>query len=627
MAGPLAGDQFRADGDDREREARLLNRRVLLRRALALSVSVPAAAVLLAACGDDEDEPTPTSASATATGGQTSEPTATTAEGEATATGGQAEEPSATSEPGATPSETGGENPRLFGLPIEPAEHEGGSFIYGHYSAPDSLNPIVDLYFNPMWMVYETLIEPAPDAEGLVGNLAETWESSDDGLTWTLHLREGVTWQDGEPFVAEDIAVSYGLYMNPDGPSSEVARLTEAISGVEVVDERTVAFTTPRLIVDFVAAYVVELPMLAAHIFGDVPIEEIGQHPSGTGDDLGSIVGTGPFKVKEFVRDDHLTVERHEGYWDGAPHLDEIIVTFPADESVAATLLQAGQIEWYSDIDPLTRPDLEATGFLAFGNDQTGSVRHVSLNLDPEKTTLFQDKRVRQAMLYALDRQAISDAVEPGVAQVAHDTMHPLTTFVNRDEVPQYDYDPDKAVELFAEAGWTTGDDGVLQNEQGERFSFIFAGPPYREQQMVPIQEFWRQVGIEAELDIREDDLLYTPIYETKDFTALHDTWGSGPFQPDQSWWFGCAAYPGGVNIMKYCNEEVDALYQEASSTTDFNARVALYTQIQQIIMDELPILPINVPLDVSAYNARIHNLNPVWPYFYTIETWWVEPE
>ncbi|HEX5166959.1 MAG TPA: ABC transporter substrate-binding protein, partial [Thermomicrobiales bacterium] len=202
---------------------------------------------LLAACGGDDDDATPIptatkpAGSASPTGAaSTSEP----AGDGASPTPGASGEPAATTEPGDT----------LMGVEIEPAAHEGGTFIEGSSADLQTVNPIIandSPTLNFLALIYEPLVELHPETLEPVGVLADSWEVSSDGLTWTFRLRDGVTWQDGEPFTAKDVKFTYELHMNEASNSSYGGDLLAKIGAIEVVDPLTVAFTLPQPYADF----------------------------------------------------------------------------------------------------------------------------------------------------------------------------------------------------------------------------------------------------------------------------------------------------------------------------------------------------------------------------------------
>jgi peptide/nickel transport system substrate-binding protein len=249
--------------------------------------------------------------------------------------------------------------------------------------------------------------------------------------------------------------------------------------------------------------------------------------------------------------------------------------------------------------------------------------------MDPEKTTLFQDAEVRQALLYALDREAMVEEIAYGFGQVAVGTMPPLSWAYNPDGIEMtYPFDPDMAVSLLEEAGWTdTNGDGVVDKD-GEEMSFTMytnAGNNVREQYLVVMQEYWRAIGVEMTPQLEDFGALVDRITETFDFEVVLLGFGWSA-TPDQSAMWHTDSYGGGFNFVKYSNEEVDALLEEANAESDQETRIELYTEMQNILMEELPIAILDFQQLPTGVNNRVHNVYPSdISLYWNVHTWWVE--
>lgn len=528
-----------------------------------------------------------------------------------------------------TPPGTDG-NPRHYGHPVTAAESEGGIVVLTDNSFDsDNLAPFFVQTFS--YLIFEQLVERHPNGIDLVPNLAESWEVSDDGLTWTFSLRDGVTWHDGQSFGAIDVKTTYDLLMNPEVNAPKQAALAEVIREVEVIDGRTVAFHLLRPTAFFVHDYVNQILIGADHILNQYPPADVISSPIGTGEDPSLVVGTGSFQFTEWARDELLRTVRYDDYWDGTPHLDEIIYRFVQDDTTMTTLLRTGEVDYHSDVDPTTVPELAAADVTMF-EVPGAAVRTIIFNLDPEKATLFQDRRVRQALMYALDREAMTEATEFGYPEVPVGFI-PNTFAINNLEglTPTYNYDPDRARALLDEAGWVPGADGVREND-GQRLSFLYqhgsGGDLALAGRALTAQEYWREIGVETVIETMSFDALNELTQQAHDFDITEQRMFSSVFG-DLGRYFACASYPAQQNYGRYCNPELDELMASVDTTTEFEARRELVTQVQNLLLTDLPRLPINVSTEIMAVNNRLHN---VFPDFWTarqsnFETWWVDGE
>jgi peptide/nickel transport system substrate-binding protein len=248
--------------------------------------------------------------------------------------------------------------------------------------------------------------------------------------------------------------------------------------------------------------------------------------------------------------------------------------------------------------------------------------------MDPEKTTLFQDANVRKALLYALDREAMIETIRFGYGEVAVGTMPVLSWAYNPEGIEEtYPYDPELAMQLLDEAGWVVGGDGVRELD-GQRLAFGMytnAGNVVREAYLTAIQEFWAQIGVEMTPQLEPFPALVDRITTTFDFEAvlIGFSWSA---TPDQSAMWGCDSYGAGFNFVRYCNEEVDEIAAAALSEPDQATRVELYTEMQNLILADLPMAVLDFPTAITGLNNRVHNLFPSdVNQRFNPETWWIE--
>jgi len=594
-----------------------LTRRQMLRQALALGVGVSGAALLAACGGGGNATPTAAPAQATQAPAQQASPT----------TGGTSMgSPTAAATAGVTPSAAATATGQKF--TIEPAKHKGGTLIEGSFVDAKTLNPVLvsDTASSAVSsLIFEGIVFVDPQTVLPQGKLAEKWDISSDGITYTFTLRQGITWQDGQPLTANDVKFTYDMLMNKDTKSPRTAELTERIKSVDVVDDRTIKFTLNAPAAPFLVSNTV-YGIIPQHILKDVQPANLAQDPFSTGQ-KGRTIGTGPFMFEEWVKDDHITLVKNPKYWQGEPNLDRYIYKVVPDSNVVAQQLKTGEID-YGGIDPSQVQDIKSQPNLNVVVYDTFSFTFYSYQLDPQKTTLFQEKEVRQALLYALDREAMIKSIRLGYGRVAVGTMPVLSWAYNPDAIKlKYEYNPDKAKQLLDQAGWTPGPDGIRQ-KNGKRLSFTVytnAGNKIREQYVAVFQEQWKKIGVECKPQTEEWNAFLNRITGSKDFEMflVGFVWD---VDPDQSTMWKSSAYEGGFNMNKYSNPQVDQLLDEAIKTTDVQKRKELYTQMQNIIMEDLPNAILDFPQAIAVVNKRVHNLFPnAVDDRFNAHQWWVE--
>lgn len=617
-----------------------LNRRSFMRfSALAAGavVSVP----LLAACGGDDDDDTPTATNTTAASADSTETTADAAE--PTETTAAAASPTSSD---ASPT-TGGASPttgtgsggmidggdRNMGKTMEVPDSPGGTMIEASILDLRSLNPLLyndNPSFSVGYMIYQTLAEANPETLEPVGNLAEGWEANEDATVWTMFLREGVTWQDGESFDAEDVKFTYDMFADPASGSNQTSTLNSKLESVEIIDSMTVQFNLKLPVVDFLldvgGVYFLIIP---EHIWRDVPAADIQQHPGSTGADPAMVVGTGPFIFQEWITGDHVTLVKNPDYWDGDVYLDEFIYKIVPDTSAAIAQLKTGEVDMFLQVPGaeaagLEGDDIEVTAF------PTLSFTFYGTQLDETKSTKFQDVRVRKALLYAIDRQAIVDEILFGYSQVAVGTIPTLSWAFNPDGIDPallYEYDPEMSRQLLDEAGWVEGSDGIREKD-GEKLAFLMYGISSSEatvQTLQVMQEYWREIGVEMTPTPEPFQSLVSRITETFDFEAFIVGFGWGP-TPDQSSMWKCGSYGVGFNVVKYCNPEVDAVLDAALSELDRERRIELYAEFQNLLLDDLPMAVTDFPQGIAGVSTRVHNFFPSSQNArFNPEFWWVD--
>jgi peptide/nickel transport system substrate-binding protein len=457
-------------------------------------------------------------------------------------------------------------------------------------------------------LVFNTLLTHAdPSATEFVPELAERWELSDDGSTATFWLRQGVKWHDGVPFTARDVEYTLKALINQEtgSPLANAFKLdrlvgapefadgsADTIAGIEIVDDYTIKLTTEAPVAFlFNLTQVIILP---EHILSTIPYAELNdskfsQEP----------IGTGPFKFSSRTVDQFLELDRFDEYWAGTPYIERVIVVIFDDFTAALLNYEQGAL----DLCPVIGPDLERVltmnDTVALGG-ATDFPNAITFNV---ARPYFQDVRVRQALLYAVDRQALKDGIMKDTVQLTISALpHPL--WANTDLPNDYAYDPEKAKQLLAEAGWDPAQEIELNTYYGDQSSRNI---------LAAIQQYWAAVGVK----VRAQSIEVATAYQVWNDGNYDSFYLGGPGSADPSLtatFVGCETTPAqgytsfGSNFLGYCNPELDALFAQGADTVDFDERKAIYDQVQVVLNEEAPYLPIWVPVRAAACRKNLVN-------------------
>lgn len=505
---------------------------------------------------------------------------------------------------------------------------QGGQLIHSMTTDISMVNPVLlsDVYSG--WIanqfIFDLLVEASVIDGSAVPRLAEWWEIGADGITYTVKLREGVMWHDGEPFTADDVVFTFDMALADGSMSPRKGSLEESLDSYRKVDDHTVEFTAKFQSAVFVFDVLAQFGIMAKHIWENVAPGDWPGDAGTTGQDPTRVVGTGPFKFVEWTQGSNVTLERNADYWNEmfTPVIDTYtyqVITDPASNIAA---LQTGQSDYTEVPFGLARSLRESNPELNIIDYDTTSINYFVANQSEEDNLPFTDVRVRQALLYALDREVIANTVFDGFAVRADGTQPVVSPAYAPDRINTiYLYDPEKAASLLEEAGWTVGADGIREKD-GQRLSFEMyyseGYAPY-ETQVPYMQQAWRESGIEMIPAIIPFPTLLDETlagnYEMTLWGFQFDTTG------DQSDMFSCnMTPPAGFNSMYYCNEEYDALIEPSKSELDAEKRVDILVEMSNIANDDAAVGITVFLKDIYGAGARLHN---VFPNAYS-EVWWI---
>jgi peptide/nickel transport system substrate-binding protein len=529
----------------------------------------------------------------------------------ATPTAEPSEEPTATAAPEASPIP---EEP----TPAEAAPTEGGELIVGLSWEPSKIDPHRTAAENgilPTMQACETLVMREADGT-LVPGLAASWDVSEDGATYTFHLREGVMFQDGTPFNAEAVKYNFERILDPDTMSEYAIDYLGPFVGAEVIDDYTVAVDLESATASFLGGlaegWICMVSPTAAEEWGP---EEFQDH----------FVGTGPFILKEWKRHEYIRLERNPDYWggpeffdhQGLAYLDAIVFKFVEESTVRTGTLETGEIHLAQEVAATDVAGLEAnadTNVLIKPSPGTGIF--VMFNVSKPPT---DDLKVRQAINYAVDQAAISDILYQGVMAPSYGVLTPPTPCYWAGAEDMYPYDPAMAESLLEEAGWSDTDGDGIRDKDGQplRLDFPTHGsfPVYTDPCPI-IQAQLAEVGI----DVNVQNLAVPAWLEAGRTGNLHmgivDWRAADPdfnlrqcFHSDNATSFGWTWHS---------NSHLDDLLEQGMVTLDTEARCDIYDEVQQIIMDDAMIKPINLYSAVwgvrtEVMGLTIDELTPSW--------------
>lgn len=584
----------------------------MIRRAPSLTIlALAMIAAMLAACGGAPTAPAPTAAP-DPTAVPAAAPTSAPAPTEAPAAAAPTEAPAAAA----------------------PEAGSGGTMI-GAWNGPccvgvDNLNPLkAGGDYHWLNKIYGHLVTYNVEYTEILPDLAESWEVSDDNLTWTFHLRQGVTWHDGSDFTADDVAFSIEVCLDPAaGGCSKASQLlsivgaqafadgaASTIEGVTVVDPHTIQFTTTEPNAPFLDT-LAETWILHKASLGAVDRSTIDES-----DYWATVaIGTGPFKMSKHEPGQFTELVRNEDYFRGAPQLERLIRRHFADPAAALLALENGEIDLaYVTADEVARLRQNPNLTVIAGPSQVDNF----LSFNSVTTPLFGEPKFRQAILYAIDREAIIETLYNGAATPVN------CLYGNRQYIPdsvaaKYPYDPDRARELLAEVGYDAAAVGEIELS-------TYYNDPLSLDVMTAIQDYLAQVGITV-TPRQMDGPSWTKLYY--DDLAFGASFAGGANGPDPhrafQYFHSSSVWPKGTNNLSFANAELDAALEEGASTMDPAARAQVYQRACEVMSETLPWIFLWEQERYVAISNRLQNFvyTPApagGSYYDAAETWFIQ--
>lgn len=508
---------------------------------------------------------------------------------------------------GCNKGEQGPAQARTDGTPVAQEDLKpayGDMIIRGSIGDASVLLPILASdsgSFDITALIYNGLVRYDRDLR-LIGELADRWEISDDKLTIRFFLRKDVKWQDGHPFTAKDVEYTYKAYVDPKTPTAYATDFLK-VKEFRVLDPYTVEVTYNEVYAPALGSW--GQGMLPSHLLEGKEITDspLKREP----------VGTGPYRFREWKTQERIVLDSYHDYFEHRPYIDRVMTRIIPDPATMFLELKAGRIDQMG-LSPLQyqrqtdsswfRDNFRKYKYLAFG------YAYLGYNLKDWK---FQDKKVRQALTTAINRESIVEGVLLGLGQVAYTPYKPDTFWYN-DNVKKFPYDPAKAKEMLAEAGWKDTDgDGILDKD-GKPFEFTILtnqGNQLRERSATIVQRDLRKVGIRVKIRTVEWAAFLKNFINKRNFEACLLGWSIGIDPSQIDIWNSKKIGPSELNFVTYQNPEVDKLLDQGAAVYDPEKRKVFYDKFQEIIAEDQPYTFLYVSYALPIISARFHGIDP----------------
>jgi peptide/nickel transport system substrate-binding protein len=487
----------------------------------------------------------------------------------------------------------------------------------GWTAEPDNLNPFIGQLvpsYEVFHLNYDYLVGVKAADYSPTPELATRWSHSADGKTWTFKLRQGVTWQDGVPFTAKDVAFTFNFILK--NQAANYLNYTDFLKDVTVVDDHTVQFDCTKAKANMLGMIV---PIVPEHIWS----KKSASAALKTDPNKPPIVGTGPFQVVEWKKNEFIKLEANPHYWRGRPKVDEVIFQYYANPDAMTADLKLGALQVAWDIPPAQFATLSGSSNLKALGAEVNWLSDFGFNCDTSKNSLgnpvVRDPAFRQALNWAIDREAIVKTAYFGRATPGTSLIRP-DFYANPDwhwQPPAsdlYTYDPAKAKAALDAAGYTdTNGDGIrdykgqpivlrlfvrTQSESDQRAGKLLVG-------------YLDAVGLKVKLQVIDEGALIDKVYNTN---------GAGEMAPDYDmfiWYWSPDPDPnfmlsvlttsqvGGWSDTYYSDPENDRLFAEQTTTLDPQARQRIIWQMQQLLYRDSPYIILCYPQQLEAYDVK----------------------
>jgi peptide/nickel transport system substrate-binding protein len=486
---------------------------------------------------------------------------------------------------------------------------------FGWFENIDSLNPFIGyaaVAYAVYYENYDTLVNYDAKTLQPIPGIAESWEHSSDGKTWTFHIRHGVKWQDGQPLTARDVAFTFNYVVDND--MGAFTTYTNALKHTTAIDDYTVQMECSKPKAGILQMWV---PILPEHIWGKIDPDDAGSKYQ----NKPPIVGSGAFQVVEFKKDSFVRMVANKDYWGGAPKIDELIFRFYANQDTMVQDFRAGAIQW-AEIPQAQFASLQNTSGVTAIKAQADEFENLGINCYTGPSLgnpVLRDPAFRRALNWAIDRGQMADVAWGGGATPATGFLptgfwtEPLNYHWEPPADQKYTYDLDRARQELDAAGYRDTDgDGVREGKDGRPIKLrLWAIAEKNEYTAAAklITSSLEQIGLQVKMQTMEDGAASAGMYNTVngEFKPDYDLfiWGwTGDFDPgfllsifltnQINSWSDCA----------WSNAEYDALFKQQDSELDPQKRKELIWRMQQIVYDQSPYVVLVYPQNLEVFDT-----------------------
>jgi peptide/nickel transport system substrate-binding protein len=496
------------------------------------------------------------------------------------------------------------------------------TFTVGIINDVDSLNPFIGILSETyeVWgLMYDYLVGQSAKDFSPEPALAESWEVSGDELTWTYKIRQGVKWSDGQPVTAKDAAYTFNRIMKGSFEQTNYGNYVANIQSVSAPDDATLVMTTKQPSPSMLRLAV---PILPEHIWKDIDEKEVS-----TFDNEKNAVGSGSFKLEERSTGQFVRLSANKSHWAGAPKIDEVVFRVFNNADAMIQALRKGEIDFADGLDPAPFNSLKNTqGITTVAADYSG-FDELAFNTGAALDTgepigdghpALKDKRVRQAIAHAVDKQALVDRVLGGYGTPAAGVIPALYQSLTYQpgDGEAFNFDLAEANRLLDEAGYKDSDgDKVREMPDGGRplrFRLFARQESNTSQQSVQFLQGWlRDIGIATQVKVVEENRL-TEIIGQGEFDMFEWGWVVEPDPDYQLSTFTCGSrsYKSGGDVTAnlsdsfYCNPAYDKLYEQQKVTIDPAKRAEIVKQMQKLLYDDAPYVVTFYYDELQAYRS-----------------------
>ena len=505
----------------------------------------------------------------------------------------------------------------------------GGTYVEGIAGQPHVLNPLLSGYNPPdqdlCSLVFSGLTRMGEDG-AVEPDLASDWQIGADGLSYTFHLRSNAFWHDGTPVTADDVILTIKLLQDPQFPGppelgADVWRMVD----IKKVDRRTVQFTLDEPYAPFLDYTTVGI--LPAH-----KIAGVGAAGLPTASFNVAPIGSGPFQVEEIESEEgeviSIVLKQFSRYYRARPYLDRVQFRFYPDYGEALEAYREGEVQGVARVETDDLAEAREIVSLNLFSAQIAEFGMVFLNLDEPDLPFFQEQEVRQALMLALDRSLLINEALEGQGVVTDSPVLP-GTWAHTADTAGYGRDLERAEALLDDAGWVKPAASSRRHKEGKAFAFtlLTSKDPRREAVGEILAEQWADVGIEVTVEtVSAGDL--REALEERDFQAalVHLKL---PGDPDPYPFWHETQVDDGQNYAGFVHRRISEVTEQARVTPNRRRRQVLYEEFQQLFAEQLPSLPLYVPIytygvDQGVNDVQIGPLMHPADRFRTVLNWWI---